>query len=228
MANKTNLHIGDRQMLHNQVCSILRRAILKREFQPGERLIQAELAESIGVSRMPIREALRTLENEGLVTLEPHKGAVVRTPTKEDIQEIYELRAVLEPLALKHSLLIIDTHTRNEMNNVHISMLSTTSNEDYVELNSRFHQLLFQGCHKQRLMGFIDTISHGFALDTPLIIPDQIEKSNEEHAKIVVAINDKQYEQAEVALKQHIERTGQELLNYLDEYNTNHSLSKNN
>src|SRR5699024_9343417 len=103
MSNKVNLQIGDREMLHNKVCSVLRKAILKGEFKAGERLVQTELAERIGVSRMPIREALRTLEIEGLVKLEPHKGAVVREISKEDITEIYELRSILEPLALRKS-----------------------------------------------------------------------------------------------------------------------------
>src|SRR5699024_10282630 len=99
-----NLEIGNREMLHNKVCSVLRKAILKGELQAGERLVQAQLAEAIGVSRMPIREALRTLELEGLVVMEPHKGAVVRPISKEDIEEIYELRIALEPLALKKSV----------------------------------------------------------------------------------------------------------------------------
>ncbi|HLR70008.1 MAG TPA: GntR family transcriptional regulator, partial [Pseudogracilibacillus sp.] len=87
MSKNLDLRISDREMLHNKVCSVLRRAILKGDFKPGQRLVQTELAELIGVSRMPIREALRTLEIEGLVTLEPHKGAVVRTINKKDIEE---------------------------------------------------------------------------------------------------------------------------------------------
>src|SRR5690625_3011319 len=99
-----NLHIGDREMLHNKVCSVLRKAILKGELKAGERLVQTELAEAIGVSRMPIREALRTLETEGLIVMEPHKGAIVRSISIEDIKEIYELRLALEPLALQKSV----------------------------------------------------------------------------------------------------------------------------
>src|SRR5690625_146717 len=99
-----NLKIGEREMLHNKVCSVLRKAILKGELKAGEKLVQSELAEVIGVSRMPIREALRTLEIERLITIEPHKGAVVRSISKHDIEEIYELRTILEPLALRKSV----------------------------------------------------------------------------------------------------------------------------
>ncbi|QKY68312.1 GntR family transcriptional regulator [Lentibacillus sp. CBA3610] len=87
MTEKIDLRIGDREMLHNQVCSVLRSAILRGDFEPGQRLVQTELAEMTGVSRMPIREALRTLETEGLVKMEPHRGAVVRPiQKKKDIQ----------------------------------------------------------------------------------------------------------------------------------------------
>jgi|SRR5699024_2539167 len=87
MLDKIDLQIGEREVLHNRVCRILRKAIIKADFQPGERLIQTELAESIGVSRMPVREALKQLESEGLVILEPHKGAIVRSIQAKDIKE---------------------------------------------------------------------------------------------------------------------------------------------
>ena len=216
MTNKPNLQIGNREMLHNQVCSILRSAILKGDFKPGERLVQTELAELIGVSRMPIREALRTLELEGLVTQEPHKGAVVRLLEKEDILEIYELRAVLEPLALKKSMLYFTELNRRELKRCHESMLEAETEEKYIELNKEFHNLLITQCNSPRLLGFIKTISRGFAQDTPLIIPGQIKKSNGEHEKILQAVLENDEQQSSNFLAAHIQRTGEELVIYLE------------
>ena len=216
MSKHKNLQIGNREMLHNQVCSILRSAILRGDFEPGERLVQTELAEMIGVSRMPIREALRTLEIEGLVTMEPHKGAVVRVLEKEDVEEIYELRSVLESLALKKSMQHFAEEDRRLIKQYHDSMVEATT-EEYIELNKEFHDLLTSSCESPRLLGFINTISRGLAQDTPLVIPGQMKKSNTEHEKIVQAILENDADGAAEHLAEHIHRTGRELVKYLDE-----------
>ncbi|SFB02676.1 DNA-binding transcriptional regulator, GntR family [Lentibacillus halodurans] len=216
MSEKVDLRIGNREMLHNQVCSVLRSAILKGDFEPGERLVQTELAELTGVSRMPIREALRTLETEGLVKMEPHRGAVVRPIKKQDIQEIYELRSVLEPLALKKSIKNFSKDDFEALKTYHQSMIENESGEEYVEWNAKFHQLLSSRCQSPRLLGFIGTISRGFAQDTPQIIPGQIQKSNKEHEDILNAILNEDEEKAVEYLTYHISRTGEELLNSLE------------
>lgn len=212
MSKNLDLRISDREMLHNKVCSVLRRAILKGDFKPGQRLVQTELAELIGVSRMPIREALRTLEIEGLVTLEPHKGAVVRTINKKDIEEIYELRAIMEPLALKKSIHNFTKEDIVTLKSYHKIMGETDSEDVYIELNSKFHQLLVSQCDSDRILRFIETISRGFPQDTPQIIPGQISKSNQEHEKILNAIIEEDSEKASQLLAQHIQRTGDELI----------------
>lgn len=216
MSGKVDLRIGNREMLHNQVCSVLRSAILKGDFQPGERLVQTELAELTGVSRMPIREALKTLETEGLVKMEPHKGAVVRPIKTEDIQEIYELRSVLEPLALKKSMNHFSEDDLEALKSYHKSMIEDETGKDYVEWNALFHQLLSSRCQSPRLLGFIGTVSRGFAQDTPQIIPGQIQKSNQEHEDILNAILNDDAEEAAEYLNYHISRTGDELLNSLE------------
>lgn len=215
MSKHKNLQIGNREMLHNQVCSILRSAILRGDFEPGERLVQTELAEMIGVSRMPIREALRTLEIEGLITMEPHKGAVVRVLEKEDVEEIYELRSVLESLALRKSMKYFTEEDRKLIKQYHDSMMKATT-EEYIELNKEFHDLLTNNCESPRLLGFINTISRGLAQDTPLVIPGQMDKSNTEHERIVQAILESDAEGAAEYLAEHIHRTGIELVKYLD------------
>ncbi|WP_017798027.1 GntR family transcriptional regulator [Oceanobacillus kimchii] len=216
MADEMNLRIGDREMLHNRVCSVLREAILKGDFKPGERLVQTELANQIGVSRMPIREALRTLELEGLIVMQPHKGAVVREIKKEDIQEIYELRSVLEPMALKKSMEQFKQTDIDELSALHQTMLQTESDQKYVEYNANFHDILVSRCKSSRLLSFIEAVLNGFALDTPQIIPGQVQKSNKEHGVILEAIVERDADKASELLAQHIQRTGVELLQTLE------------
>ena len=87
--------------LREQVLEVLRQAILDFRFKPGQRLIERELIEQIGVSRTTIREVLRELAAEGLVTTIPQRGAIVVVPTAEEAAEVYEVRAALEALAAR-------------------------------------------------------------------------------------------------------------------------------
>lgn len=87
--------------LREQVLDLLRQAILEFRYSPGQRLIERELIEDIGVSRTTIREVLRELEAEGLVKTVPQKGAIVVVPTPEEAADLYEVRAVLEALAVR-------------------------------------------------------------------------------------------------------------------------------
>jgi DNA-binding GntR family transcriptional regulator len=87
--------------LREQVITALRHAILDFQLKPGQRLVERELIEQLGVSRTTVREALRELTSEGLVTVVPQKGAVVATPTLEDAIDLYEVRAALESLVVQ-------------------------------------------------------------------------------------------------------------------------------
>jgi DNA-binding GntR family transcriptional regulator len=86
---------------HDSVVGDLRQAILTGAIAPGERLLQVELAERLGVSRIPLREALRTLHGEGLVVIEPNRGAVCRPLEPKDISDLYAVRLALEQLAAR-------------------------------------------------------------------------------------------------------------------------------
>ena len=87
--------------LRTQVSDILRREIVEMRLHPGQRLVERELIERIGVSRTTIREALRELASEGLVTTIPQKGAIVAIPSPKEAAEVYEVRALLEGLAAR-------------------------------------------------------------------------------------------------------------------------------
>src|SRR5690625_3471497 len=93
--------------VHNRVLNQLRQRIISGYFKKGQHLVQDEVAALFKVSRMPVREALRQLETEGMVEFIPHKGAIVRSMTMDDIEEIYTIRAMLEALALKKSISLI-------------------------------------------------------------------------------------------------------------------------
>src|SRR5699024_4620079 len=195
MSDKIDFKIREREMLHNRVCRILRRAIIKGDFKPGERLVQTELAELIGVSRMPIREALRQLESEELV--------------------------ILEPLALRKSIENFNQQDLSFLTYLYKTMKGTDSEEEYIEMNANFHHFLSSKCESPRLLGFIETVSRGFSQDTPQLISGQIKKSNKEHSNILNAILNNEKAKAESYLSEHIDRTGQQLVELMQNENLN-------
>ncbi|BCJ86395.1 transcription regulator [Effusibacillus dendaii] len=197
----------------------MRQAIMRGEFAPGERLVQEELAEAMGVSRMPIREALRQLEKEGLIMFEPHKGAVVTSVTTEDIEEIYQLRAILEWLAIERSMPNLTEEDKKMLKQLTIDMERAVEDDDierFVELNDDFHRLLRKGCGWRRTQMILDMLWHGFPPHTPNILPRQIERSLQEHRKMVELIETGDLEGLKRVIQEHILRTGDALKQYLD------------
>lgn len=206
------LQMAQREVLPNSVTTILRQAILKGDLKANERLVQSDLAEQLGVSRMPVREALKTLELEGLVTNEPHRGAIVNSLTVEDLDEIYEIRTMLEPMTLRKSIPNLTQEDLEALKDLHEKMLVTTAVDEYVELNREFHNITLSGSRSKRLHGLMARVSHGIAKDTPYMIPDQIEKSNKEHTKILDAIFNGEVEKACDEFAHHISRTHMDLM----------------
>ena len=101
MTTDLEMHMDEYLPLRDVVFNTLRRAILKGDLKPGERLMEIALAEKLGVSRTPIREAIRKLELEGLVVMAPRKGAKVASITERDLNDVLEVRKGMEELAIR-------------------------------------------------------------------------------------------------------------------------------
>ncbi len=210
-----SLKVKERDTLPLQVCNILREAILRGDFAGGQRLVQSKLAETLGVSRMPIREALKTLEEEGLIINESHRGAVVKPITLKDIEEIYELRAVLEAKAIRLSVPDLTEDEIASLEELLQSMEKTEDANEFIQLNNKFHRILVSHCPWERLSSFIDKLWKGFPQQTPHIITGQIDKSKDEHRLIFDAVKQKDAGQAASVLEAHIQRTGKTLVENL-------------
>ncbi|OMP65981.1 GntR family transcriptional regulator [Domibacillus epiphyticus] len=198
--------------IHSKVTKVIREAILNGEIAPGEKLVQEELANSLGVSRMPVREALRKLEIEGLIKIEPHRGAVVKTLNIEDIEEIYNLRAQLEKIAVEQSVEKIEEEEIRKLELLVNEMEDTKEAEKFVEANITFHNLLMSNCAWKRLLFFIETLWNGFPQQTPHLLLDHTKKSNQEHKEILEAVKKKDAALAGDLVAKHISRTGHELV----------------
>lgn len=136
-------------LLRDQVCKRLRDAIISMELKPGERLVERELSLSTGVSRATIREALRELASEGLVTVLPQRGVVVRVPTLKEAEELYELRAVIEGLAGRRFAQRATDEQVRKLRQAHKALAKAhRSRQDIAEILAQktdFYDVLFAG-----------------------------------------------------------------------------------
>ena len=147
----------ERISLRKQVLEEIRKLILEGRLASGARIKETELAQDIGVSRTPVREALHSLEREGLVESEPGKGFKVMPLTAAEAQELYPLRALLEPLALRLSG-IPDPSVLNDLRQMNTSLASTPKGAIWIDTDDRWHDLLVAGCPNQHLLRMIDNL----------------------------------------------------------------------
>lgn len=138
--------------LRDVVFHTLRRAIMQGDLKPGERLMEIKLANRLGVSRTPIREAIRMLELEGLVTMVPRKGAQVAEITEKDLKDVLEVRIGLEELAVKFVCQRIDDRQLRELQEASRKFAEAVQSEDLTKLaeaDVNFHDLIYKATGNQ-------------------------------------------------------------------------------
>ncbi|MBN3790246.1 GntR family transcriptional regulator [Burkholderia sp. Ac-20353] len=137
------------------VAASLREMIVGGELGGGERLVERDLADRFGISRIPLREAIQRLAREGLVDIFRNRGAVVRMLTVSDVKEIYDLRALLEGDAIFRSTKQIDAETLARAELVHRLLGDAQTPARQGELNREFHELLYSRCGNERQLDAI-------------------------------------------------------------------------
>lgn len=130
----------------SRVAAYLREAILGGELAPGDRIRQEDIAARLGASRLPVREALRMLEAEGLTEHEPHKGARVPRLTQHEVEVIYRMRERLEPLALAESLPRLTAADHERLEQVQQQIETNDDLQRFLDLDREFHMLTYSGC----------------------------------------------------------------------------------
>lgn len=155
METDFSLNMNDFLPLRDVVFNTLRQAILRGELQPGERLLEIHLADKLGVSRTPIREAIRKLELEGLVLMIPRKGAVVAEITEKSLRDVLEVRRALEELAMKlacERILDEEIEELKEAAKEFENALKTGDVTVYAEADVKFHDIIYRTTDNQRLI----------------------------------------------------------------------------
>ncbi|AHY45601.1 Transcriptional regulators [Rubrobacter radiotolerans] len=195
----------------------LRDAILSGVLVGGQPLRQDEIAEQFGVSRMPVREALRQLEGEGMVSFYPHRGAVVSELSQEEVLEIIEIRVALETMALRKAFPLLG---EEELRLAEDVLRSIDEEENLVsrwgELNWRFHATLFSPADRPRLLSIVKAQHTAFEryIRVHLVLSDY-ENPQREHYELLDTCRRKDLDGALQLLSTHIQNTGKTLLSHL-------------
>jgi DNA-binding GntR family transcriptional regulator len=200
------------RILSDYVADRLRQAILLGQFQPNQRLLEQDIAESMKTSRGPIRDALKVLENEGLVTRETHRGAFVAELNPEDMHEVTTLREVLESLAIRYVIQRATSSQIDELESI-VHAMESMALKDYgqkeaTDLDIDFHHTLCRLSGHKRVMTAWEALSgqirivlwkHRLAHPT-----DLRDRSVPWHAKIVEALRERNPEKTIELLHEHL------------------------
>ncbi len=195
--------------LRDVVFNALRRAILRGELKPGERLMEIQLANKLGVSRTPIREAIRKLELEGLVLMVPRKGAEVAEITEKNLRDVLEVRCALEELAVQLACDRIDPERMQQLLDAAAHFRDILGTADITELgeaDEAFHDVIFQATDNRRLIQLLNNLREQMYryrieyLKKKECYPQLLE----EHAAIIQAIREHDKAKATEITVQHI------------------------
>lgn len=184
----------------------LRNAIMSGEIGPGTQLRQDEIATRFGTSRIPVREALHQLSAEGLVELQPNKGAVVKSYSVEEIIEILEIRIGLETRALRLAIPNMAEEDIAAASEVLTSYDAEPQPEEWSQMNWQFHKLLYTPCNMPRMLALIElNWSQCSSLARLQVsIASGKENPNREHWHILEACQQARVDDAVTMLEQHI------------------------
>ncbi|MDD4570312.1 MAG: GntR family transcriptional regulator [Tepidanaerobacteraceae bacterium] len=209
--------------LRTKIYHRLKNAILDGVYKPGESLIEMKLAKELGVSRTPIREAIRQLELEGLVSSIPNKGVIVEGVTSQDVEDIYTIRKMIEGQAARWAAdKITDAQLKELKDTLDLMEFYTEKGKpDKVsELDSRFHDIIFRACNSRPLESVLTNFHH-FIQRARLVsvkASGRAIHSLEEHRSIFEALEAHDPEAAEKAMLSHVDSASLNLYPYLEKH----------
>ena len=161
MTSEFSVNMNEYLPLRDVVFNTLRQAILKGELKPGERLMEIALAERLGVSRTPIREAMRKLEQEGLVVMIPRRGAQVANITEKDLNDVLEVRIALENVAIEKACARMSEEEMSRLWLAAKEFEHTITEGNLVKLaeaDVAFHEIIYQASDNKRLIQVLNNM----------------------------------------------------------------------
>lgn len=209
MTDDLTLHMNAYLPLRDVVFNTLREAILKGELKPGERLMELQLATKLGVSRTPIREAIRMLEQEGLAVTVPRKGAEVAKMTEKDMEDVLQIRDALDELAASIACEQISAEQLKELKHTMREFeeaIKTGEVKRIAEADVRFHDIIYQSTGNPKLVNMLNNLREQMYRYRVEYLKD---KKNypvlvQEHSEIIEGLSEKDKEKVTAAMHRHV------------------------
>ncbi len=221
MASKlSKINLNDYKPLREVIFNTIREAIISGELKPGERLMEVQLAEKMGVSRTPVREAIRKLELEGLVEMIPRKGAHVAEVSVKDIMDVLELRSTLDGLATELAAERITDDEIKELKHIYSQFVSYVEKDNLpgiVKKDVEFHDVIYRSSRNDRLITIVSNLREQIQRFRVIYLkgysnPREIAN---EHSEIIEAISTKNRELAKQVAQEHIRKQQEAMINSL-------------
>jgi len=213
------LVIKNPKTIRRKVYDYLREKLLNGEIPPHEHLIEAKIAKEIGTSRTPVREALHNLEMEGLIESIPRVGYVVKPISEQEVEEICEIRAVVEILATRWAVAKARQKVIEELEeNIYLSEKEASSEKPraFVELDAHFHEIIAKHSGSQRLLELAQTLRRHmlrYRIESIYSV-DNVLRAIEGHRGILEAIKKADLEEVSRAIQYHLQQSKKDILRY--------------
>ena len=205
----------EHQNISGKAYEILLEMIVSRTLEPGERLIEEQLAKNLGVSRTPLREAINRLSKDGLVHLQARKGASVKEFEIEDVIEVYDIRMALEGLAANQAAATIELKKLEKLKR----LFESSEAEDLLKADAQFHDLIISSCGNKRLISALNDLKNFIQIFrvAGYTFKGRSIAAVSDHMKIIEALINRDGQQAEALMRKHIENTKKGILKSFSE-----------
>lgn len=195
----------EHQNISDKAYTVLLEMIIGGQFQPGERLIEEQLAENMGVSRTPLRDAVNRLSKDGLVHLRARKGASVKEFSIDEVMEVYAIRIALEGLAAGLAAARIDLKKLEKIK----SLFKSRNTNDLIKADTQLHDLIISSCGNKRLIDMLNGLKNFVQIFrvAGYTFKDRSLVATADHIKILEALEKRDGRLSEKLMRKHIEKT---------------------
>ena len=206
--------------LRERIVDFIKDSVVSGRLKPGERVPEQEIAENLGISRTPIREAFRQLESEGFISVTPRKGAVVSPITDKDVNEFYAIKSLLEGFAAKTACTKLAQKDIKRLDSLNSQMGRCAEKSDvkgFFKLDNQFHDIFLKACGNEKLCAMVYQLVQQFERFriTALSVPGRMTDSVKQHRDIIEAFRESNVALVESLVMANAEKSGHMLVEEL-------------
>jgi DNA-binding GntR family transcriptional regulator len=205
------MKVIQKKPLHEEIANNLRELIMSGELQEGDKIKEDELCHSMGISKTPLREALRVLSVEGLIKLVPNRGSFVSTPTFEEIREMFDVMSVLEGICARAAAEKITEKDLATLEKLHGRLEENyrrKAQREYIRINNQYHSFVQELAGNRTLNQIINGLRQKILLYRyqSLNLPERFAQSIQEHRDLLQAFRKKNPKKAETLMRRHLKK----------------------